>query len=30
MDRYAAHGWFINDLHRHILPYSRCNFSLEI
>jgi SAM-dependent methyltransferase len=21
MDRYAAHGWFINDLHRHILPY---------
>jgi hypothetical protein len=19
MDRYAAHGWFINDLHRHIL-----------
>jgi SAM-dependent methyltransferase len=21
MDRYAAHGWFINDLHRHILPF---------
>src|SRR5260370_32780704 len=21
MDRYAAHGWFINDLQRHILPY---------
>jgi SAM-dependent methyltransferase len=21
IDRYAAHGWFINDLHRHILPY---------
>jgi SAM-dependent methyltransferase len=21
MDRSAAHGWFINDLHRHILPY---------
>jgi hypothetical protein len=21
MDVYAAHGWFINDLQRHILPY---------
>ncbi len=21
MERHARHGWFVNDLHRHALPY---------
>jgi SAM-dependent methyltransferase len=30
MDRYAAHGWFINHLHRHILPYCFIKYATRL
>jgi SAM-dependent methyltransferase len=30
MDRYAVHGWFINDLHRHILPYCFIKYATRL
>lgn len=30
MDSYAAHGWFINDLHRHILPYCFIKYATRL
>jgi SAM-dependent methyltransferase len=29
MDRHAARGWFINDLHRHPLPYSFIKYAVR-
>jgi 2-polyprenyl-3-methyl-5-hydroxy-6-metoxy-1,4-benzoquinol methylase len=30
MDRHAAHGWFINDLHRHMLPYFLIKYATRL
>jgi hypothetical protein len=30
MDRYAAHGWFINDPHRHTLPYCFIKYATRL
>ena len=30
MDRHAVHGWFINDLHRHPVPYYFIKFAVLI
>jgi SAM-dependent methyltransferase len=30
MDRHATHGWFINDLHRHPLPYFFIKYAVRI